>query len=68
MSKKLTLSITACADWGVTCYERERGKSCISISGDHGWSVVGASYSELGPSGQGRPRSEKDLGEVEVPE
>ena len=38
-TENLPLSITACVDWGITCYERERGKSCINISRDYGRSV-----------------------------
>ena len=36
----------------------------MSIGGYHGRSIVGASDSELRPSGLGRPRSGKNLGEV----
>jgi len=42
------------------------GRSCIRISGGHGWSVVGSSDSKLGPSGREKSPSGKDLGEVEV--
>jgi len=35
MSENLPLSITVCADEGVTRYERREGRSCISISGDN---------------------------------
>ena len=66
MQGNLSLSITACVDWGATCYERRREKNYISISGDHEHSVVGVSGSKLGPSGRGRPNVEKDLGEIEV--
>ena len=68
MLGNLTLFITACTDKGVTRYKCWGGKSCISISVDHGQYVVGTSGSELGPSGQERHQSGKDLGEVEVSE
>ena len=63
MPKNLSLSITACTDRGVTRYEFGGGRSYKSIGRDHGQSVVGASGSELGPSGRERPQSGKDLGE-----
>ena len=66
MSRNLSLSITARIDRGVTCYESERGRCCISINEDHGRSLVGASGLELGLSGRERPRSGKDLGGVEA--
>ena len=47
MLKNLSLSITACTNWGITHYERERGRSYINIDGDHGQPVDGASGSEL---------------------
>ena len=50
---------------GVTCYEGGGEKSCISIGGDHGRSVVGALDLELGPSGR-RDFRVVDLGEVQV--
>jgi len=68
MSGNLSQSITACTDRGVTRYARGGGRSCISISGYHGRYVVGGSGLELGLSGRRRPRSGKDLGEVEVSE
>ena len=66
MSENLSLSITAPTDRGVTRYECEGGKSCISIDGDHGRSVIGPSGLELGPSGWGTPRNGKKLRVVEV--
>ena len=57
--KKFSLSITIRVDRDVTRYERMRGRRCMSIDGDLGLSVVG-------PSGWRKPRSEKDLGEVEI--
>ena len=67
MPKNLPLSITARID-RVTHYERVERRSCISISGYHGQSVVGASGLELGLLGRGRLQSGKNLGEVEVAE
>jgi len=66
MPDNLSLFIIARANRGVTCYERGRRRHCVSISKDHGRSVVGSSGSELGPSGRGRLRSGKDLREVEI--
>ena len=68
MPRNLSLSISARNNKGVTRYERERERSCTSINKDHGWFVVGASGSESGPSGRERPRSGKDVREVEVSE
>ena len=60
MLKNLPMFITARIDRGITCYDYERGRRCISIGGDHGRSVVGASSSEL------EPLSRKDLGVVKT--
>jgi len=68
MPRNLPLSITARIDRGITCYERGGGRRCISIDEDHKRFVVGASGLELGPSGQGKPQSGKDLGKVKVSE
>jgi len=61
----LSLSITSRIDRGVTRYGRGRGRCCLSVSGDLGRSIVGASGLELEPSGRGGPQSERDLGMVE---
>ena len=45
--------------WGSTHYKRDWDRCCISISGDHGWSAVGLSGSELWPLGWGRPQEIK---------
>ena len=68
MPRNLLLSLTVCVDKDITHYEHGRGRRCISIDGDHGRSVVGASGLELGPLGWGRSRSGKDLRVVEVSE
>jgi len=66
MSWNLPLFIISPIDRGIISYEHGGGRRCISIDGDHGRSIIGSSGSELGPSDRGSPRSEKDLGEVEV--
>ena len=43
MSRNLPLSITARINRDITHYERERGRRCMSIGGDLGRFVVGAS-------------------------
>jgi len=57
------MSTTARIDRNVIRYECGRGRRCISIGRDDERYVVGASVSELGRSGRGRPRDGKDLGE-----
>ena len=56
MPRNLPMFIIASIDMSVTCYGCGGGKSCISIDGDHKRHVVGASGSELVPSGRGRPQ------------
>ena len=68
MPKNLLVSITAYINRVITCYEHERGKRGMSIGKDLGRSIIGASGLQLGPSDQGKPQSEKDLGEIEVSE
>jgi len=60
----LLLSITACTDRCVTCFECGGGRDCISIGRGHGQSVVGALGSELGPSGHGISQSGEDPEEL----
>ena len=57
MLENLSLSVTARADKNITRHN-------IIIDGDDGRSFIGASGSELGPSGQGRSRSGEDLEKV----
>ena len=52
MLRNLSLSITTCINKGVTCYEYGGRKRCRTIDRDLERSVVGASGSELKPSGQ----------------
>ena len=68
MSWNLPLFIISPIDRGIISYKHGGGRRCISIDGDHGRSVAGASGSELRHSGRGRPWSGKDLREVEVSE
>jgi len=65
MPRNLSLSITTYIDRDITRYEHGGGRRCISINGDLGRSVVGASGLKLEPSDQRRPQSEKDLEIVE---
>jgi len=58
MPENLSLSITACADIGVTRYECGEGWSCITVYENQRWSVVGASVLELEPSEQGGSQNE----------
>ena len=66
MLRNLSLFITTRTDRDVAHYECGEERSCISTSGDHRRSVVGASGSESGASGRGRSRSRKDLDEIEI--
>jgi len=70
MPWNLSMSITARADRGITCYERGGRRYCTSFSGDLRRSVVRVSILEFGPSGRESSHSEKEkeLGEVEVSE
>jgi len=62
MSGDLPLFITACADRSVTHYEYSEGWSCITVSGDQGISVIGASGLKLKPSKHEGSRSEEHRG------
>ena len=64
-AENLSLLITTCADWSVTRYGREKGKSCIIISRDHERSVCWSFMFITGTSGREKTSG---LGGVEVSE